>query len=109
MQRHGQVIRLRPDAVTRYRELHASVWPDVLRTLHGCGIRNYSIFLREPELLLFAYFEYVGDDFEADQARIAADPVTQEWWQVTMPLQEPLPARDADAWWAPMREVFHLD
>lgn len=109
MQRHGQVIRLRPEAVTRYRELHASVWPDVLRTLRSCGVANYSIFLREPELLLFAYFEYVGDDFEADQARIAADPVTQEWWTVTMPLQQPLEGQDEDQWWAPMREVFHLD
>jgi L-rhamnose mutarotase len=109
MQRHGQVIRLHPDAVDRYRELHAAVWPDVLATLSACGVRNYSIFLREPELLLFAYFEYEGEDFEADQARIAADPATREWWQVTMPLQEPLPGSDEDAWWAPMREVFHLD
>ena len=109
MERHAQVVRLRPEAVTRYRELHASVWPDVLRTLRACGVRNYSIFLREPELLLFAYFEYVGDDFEADQARLAADPVTQEWWSVTKPLQQPLEGQGEDAWWAPVREVFHLD
>jgi len=109
MQRHGQVIRLRPGAVTRYRELHAAAWPGVLRTLQACGVSNYSIFLHEPELLLFAYFEYVGDDFEADQARIAADPVTREWWALTMPLQQPLPGQGDEAWWAPMREVFHLD
>lgn len=109
MQRIGQIVRLRPEAVTRYQELHASVWPDVLRTIRACRITNYSIFLREPELLLFAYFEYVGDDFEADQARMAADPVTQEWWTITMPLQQPLDGLAEGEWWAPAREVFHVD
>jgi len=109
MQRVGQVIRLRPEAVTRYQELHASVWPDVLRTLRACSVTNYSIFLHEPELLLFAYFEYVGEDFDVDQARIAADPVTQEWWSITAPLQQPLEARGEGEWWTTMREVFHLD
>ena len=109
MQRIGQIVRLRPEAVTRYQELHASVWPDVLRTIRACRITNYSIFLREPELLLFAYFEYVGDDFEADQARMAADPVTQEWWTITMPLQQPLDGLPEGEWWAPAREVFHVD
>ena len=109
MQRIAQIVSLRPEALTRYLELHASVWPDVLRTIRACRITNYSIFLREPEMLLFAYFEYVGDDFEADQAAMAADPVTQEWWAITMPMQQPLAERPEGAWWAPAREVFHLD
>jgi len=109
VQRIAQLVRLRPEAVTRYRELHASVWPDVLRTISACGITNYSIFLREPELLLFAYYEYVGDDFGTDQARMAADPITQEWWEITMPLQQPLGSTAEGEWWAPAHEVFHLD
>ena len=78
MQRYGQVIQLDPDSVARYKELHASVWPEVLATISACHLTNYSIFLREPENLLFAYFEYVGEDFDADMAAMAADPVTQE-------------------------------
>ena len=109
MQRVAQVVGLAAESVDRYKELHASVWPDVLRTIHACGIRNYSIFLREPELLLFAYFEYIGEDYEADQAAMAADPVTQEWWQITMPMQRPLPERPEGAWWAVLPEVFHVD
>jgi L-rhamnose mutarotase len=101
MQRIGQVVRLRPEAVLRYEELHASVWPDVLRTIKACNISNYSIFLYQPELLLFAYFEYTGEDFDADQARMAADPVTQEWWSITMPLQEPLEGRAEGEWCDP--------
>ncbi len=109
MQRIAQVIELAPESVRRYRELHAAVWPGVLDTIRACGITNYSIFLREPELLLFAYYEYVGEDFEADTARMAADPVTQEWWRLTMPMQRPLGSRAEGEWWAGAAEVFHVD
>lgn len=109
MQRYGQVIQLQSEAVVRYKELHSSVWPDVLATISASNITNYSIFLREPENLLFAYFEYIGEDYAADMAAMAADPVTQSWWGITMPLQQPLPTRADGDWWAPTEEVFHLD
>lgn len=41
------------------------------------NIRNQSIFLKEPEKLLLGYWEYHGSDFEADAAKMAADPRTQ--------------------------------
>lgn len=109
MQRIAQIVRLRPQEKARYEELHAAVWPDVLRTIADCRITNYSIFLREPELLLFAYFEYLGDDLAADRARMAADSATQEWWAITMPQQQPLDSVTDGEWWAPTREVFHVD
>ncbi len=71
------------------------------------NIRNYSIF-RDGNRL-FAYFEYVGDDYEADMAGIAADPVTQEWWALTGPMQDPDADREAGAWWKTIPEVFHTD
>ena len=109
MQRMGFVLGLKPEKVAEYRELHAAVWPDVLKMITACGIRNYSIYLKEPENLLFSYFEYVGTDFAADQAKMAADPVTQKWWSVCLPCQEPLATRKEGEWWAEMEEVFHLD
>ena len=109
MQRFGQVIQLHADDVARYRELHASVWPEVLAMISACNMTNYTIFLREPENLLFAYFEYVGEDYDADMAKMAADPITQKWWGVAMPLQDPLASRAEGEWWAATEEVFHLD
>jgi L-rhamnose mutarotase len=35
--------------------------------------------------------------------------VTQDWWQLTEPCQEPLENRREDEWWAFMENVFHLD
>jgi len=32
-------------------------------------------------------FEYIGDDFEADSARIGNDPVTKQWWAVRLPVE----------------------
>jgi L-rhamnose mutarotase len=42
-------------------------------------------------------------------AVMAADPTTQEWWKVCMPLQAPLPDRAEGEWWANAEEVFHCN
>ena len=107
MQRYGQIIGVKPEQIAAYEAIHANAWPEVLAMIHAGNIRNYSIFRHDT--LLFAYFEYVGSDFAADMARIAADPKTQEWWTHTDPMQEPLPGRAEGEWWLTMREVFHTD
>ena len=105
--RYGSVIRLRPEHEATYRELHASVWPDVLAQIARSHIRNYTIFLRDG--LLFAYYEYTGTDHRADLAAMAADPRTQEWWRLTDPCQQAVPSAAEGEWWAPLEEVFHTD
>ena len=105
MRRFGQIITIKPEAFAEYEHLHAAVWPEVLATIHRCNIRNYSIFRHET--WLFAYFEYVGDDFTADMKRMGEDPKTQEWWSYTDILQEPLPTHAPGEWWTTMKEVFH--
>ncbi len=107
MRRFGQIIGLKPDQVEAYERIHAAVWPEVLATIRACNIRNYSI--SRHGTLLFAYFEYVGDDFAADMAKMARDSKTQEWWTHTDPMQEPVEGRAPGEWWATMKEVFHTD
>lgn len=112
LRRYGMAIGLRPEKLAEYRELHAAVWPDVLRMIHECGIRNYSIYLAElrpGEYTLFSYFEYVGDDFDADMAKMAADPTTQRWWELCKPCQIPFETRSEGEWWMNLPEVFHTD
>lgn len=109
MQRMGMVIGLKADKIEAYKRLHAAVWPDILTMISRCNIHNYSIYLREPENLLFGYWEYHGSDFAADAAMMAADPRTLEWWAVCMPCQEPLATRKEGDWWSMMEEVFHHD
>jgi len=107
MKRYGQVIHLKPEKYEEYKKLHAAVWPGVLDMIHRCNIRNYSIFHRDGTL--FACFEYIGNDFDADMAQMAADPLTREWWKVTDPCQQPVDSAGEGEWWSNMEEMFHTD
>ena len=107
MERHGSVIKVRPEHFDAYKAYHANVWPEVLEMITQCNIRNYSIYHKDG--YLFSYFEYVGDDFAADMQKMAAHPKTQEWWKIMGPMQQPLDTRATGEWWADMEEVFHLD
>ena len=109
MKRMGFCLGLKADQIAEYKRLHAAVWPEVLATIAACQIRNYSIYLKEPENILFATFEYHGTDFAADSAKMAADPKTQEWWKICGPMQIPFETRKPGEWWAEMEEVFHTD
>ena len=107
MERYGMVLKVRPEKLEEYKRLHADVWPGVLKIIEACNIRNYSIYHKDG--YLFSYFEYMGQDFDADMAKMAADPKTLEWWDIMMPMQEPLETRAKGEWWANMEEVFHTD
>jgi L-rhamnose mutarotase len=93
MTRYGMVLGLKPEDEEKYKQHHAAVWPGVLDMDHT----------------LYSYFEYVGEDYAADMAKMAADKTTQEWWAIMEPMQSPIPTRKPGEWWANMEEVFHLD
>lgn len=107
MQRYGQIIGVRPEQIATYEDIHTRVWPEVLTKIAACHMHNYTIFRYGN--LLFAYFEYNGDDFDADMLKMSTDPKTREWWTHTDPMQDPMPDRPDGAWWTTMREVFHSD
>lgn len=107
VKRFGWVIKVKPEKLGEYKELHANPWPEVNSMLKKCNIQNYSIYYRDG--LLFSYLEYTGTDFEADMKKMAADSVTREWWKLTDPCQEPVDSAEEGVWWADMEEVYHLD
>jgi L-rhamnose mutarotase len=107
MKRYGSVLGVRAEKLAEYKKLHSAVWPGVLAMIKKCNIENYSIYYKDG--LLFSYFEYVGDDYAKDMQQMAADSVTQEWWKLCEPCQQPLETRKEGEWWAEMEEVFHLD
>ena len=107
MKRYGTVIGVRAEKLDEYKKLHANAWPEILDMIRKCNIRNYSIYYHDGQL--FGYYEYVGEDYEADMAKMAADPKTQEWWDLCKPCQKPLDSRKEGEWWALAEEVFHCD
>lgn len=107
MKRYGSLIKVRPEKMEEYKRLHDAVWPGVLKMITLCNIRNYSIYFKDG--FLFSYFEYIGEDYDSDMTKMAADPETQRWWDVCKPCQQPLETCHEGDWWADMEEFFHLD
>ena len=60
MKRMGFVLGIKADQIAEYKRIHAAVWPEVLATIARCNIKNYTIFLKEPENLLFALKDAVA-------------------------------------------------
>lgn len=107
----GKVMRFgsvsRTDGVAgyeHYKKCHANAWPGVNRMIKECNLQNYSIYYFDN--LLFSYYEYVGDDYEADMAKMAADPETQRWWAEVVPCMKPF---TSDSPWVDMETLYHLD
>jgi len=111
-QHYGWITGLKKEKAAYYKELHAKVWPGVLKKLKECNIQSYSIYMKEikGELYLFSYLQYTGTDWSADMAKMAADTCTQRWWKETDPCQDPLPGASAKKKiWDDMEEVFFMD
>jgi len=107
IKRIGQVIGIKPEEIDEYERLHAQAWPSIIKIIKQANISNYSIFRYEN--LLFAYLEYTGDDYEADMAKLAAEPEMKRWWQITDQMQWKVPQAKAGEWWHVIHENFHVD
>jgi L-rhamnose mutarotase len=107
MKRYGSVIKVKPEKLEEYKKLHANPWQEINKMIKECNVENYSIYYKDG--YLFSYFEYTGENYEEDMAKMAADPMTQKWWELCKPCQEPLETRAPGEWWADMEEVYHLD
>ena len=107
--RMGMVIGVKPEKLAEYKALHANPWPEMNAALSAANIRNYSIYLREPENLLFGYWEYTGSDYAADMQVLGNRAITKKWLALTDPCQAKLKSAGPDEWWSAMPEIYHLD
>jgi L-rhamnose mutarotase len=105
----GMMIAVKPEHLAEYKHLHAKPWPEMTAALSAAHITNYSIYLRQPENLLFGHWEYVGVDFAADMQRLGELEITKRWLALTDPCQMPLASASAGEWWSYLPEIFHLD
>ena len=59
--------------------------------------------------MLFTYFEYVGDDYERDMAKMAEHIKTQEWWSVCKPCLQRIETEAVSDCWADMEQIFDFN
>ena len=104
IKRFCQRAFLKPEKIEDYRKLHAAVWPDVLKTIKECNLQNYSISIMGD--MVVAYFEYTGTDYDADMDKMAADPITQEWWKHTKPC---FAGHEKGVYYEDLEEIFYYE
>lgn len=106
VKRVGMVVGIKPGKIAEYKRLHADNSPSVRDLLNKYHMHNFSIFLHQIDgrWYEFGYYEYTGDDFDGDMAKLAAEPQNQEWLKVCDPMQIPL---NGEKSWATMERVFY--
>ncbi|MGF7154949.1 L-rhamnose mutarotase [Novosphingobium gossypii] len=96
-------MQLRPGTVEEYRRRHDAIWPELSELLTASGIRDYSIFLDEETLALFAVLKLTSDN---TRAALPDHPVMKRWWDHMAPLMEVEPDNRPREW--PLVPMFHL-
>ena len=106
VKRVGMVVGIKPDMIAEYKRLHAEDNPGVRDLLDKYHMHNFSIFLHQIDgrWYEFGYYEYTGDDFEGDMAKLAAEPRNRAWLKVCDPLQIPLKGQKG---WAIMERTYY--
>jgi L-rhamnose mutarotase len=104
MQRAAFKMKFKPGVVAEYKKRHDEIWPELAAELRAAGVSDYSIFLDEETLTLFAV-QKLSDGNTA--AALPDSPIVRKWWNYMAPLMETHPDKAPVTW--PLREVFHLD
>jgi L-rhamnose mutarotase len=101
---HAFRMKLKPGRVAEYKQRHDAIWPELSALLRESGIHDYSIFLDEETLHLFAVLKLREGHRHAG---LPQHPVMRRWWESMRDLMETHPDGRPVEW--PLIPVFHLD
>lgn len=102
--RNAFKMKLKKGFETEYKKRHDEIWPELASLLSESGIQDYSIFLDEETLILFAV-QKLSPDF--DESLLPNHPIVKKWWAYMGDIMETNP--DNSPLSASLKEVFHLD
>ncbi|MGA1799085.1 L-rhamnose mutarotase [Sphingomonas sp. 4RDLI-65] len=101
---HAFRMQLKPGVVDEYRKRHDAIWPELSALLTESGIHDYSIFLDEATLSLFAVLKLAEPN---TRAALPDHPVMKRWWDHMAPLMEVEDDNRPKEWSLPL--IFHHD
>lgn len=104
MTRNAFTMKLKKGFEEEYKKRHDEIWPELSQALVEAGISDYSIYLDENILTLFA-FQKLSEDNTADD--LPQHPVVKKWWAYMADIMETHP--DNSPVTRPLKEVFHMD
>ncbi|MGY5354490.1 L-rhamnose mutarotase [Wenyingzhuangia sp. IMCC45467] len=102
--RNAFKMKLKAGYEEEYKKRHDEIWPELETLLSKTGIQDYSIFLDEETLILFAV-QKVSKDFNADL--LPSHPIVKKWWAYMADIMETHP--DNSPIEKPLKEVFHMN
>ncbi len=97
-------MKLKPGFEAEYKRRHDEIWPELVREIEAAGVSDYSIYLDESTLTLFA-FQKVKDHNTAGS--LASRDVVKKWWKHMADIMDTNP--DHSPVVVPLKEVFHMD
>ena len=101
---HAFRMKLKPGMVEEYKRRHDEIWPELSQLLREAGIHDYSIFLDEEDMHLFAVLKLKeGNQLE----RLPSHPIMRRWWAYMQDLMYTQPDGRPTEW--PLAPMFHLD
>ncbi|MBT7065972.1 MAG: L-rhamnose mutarotase [Verrucomicrobia bacterium] len=104
MRRNAFKMKLKAGCEAEYKQRHDEIWPELAQELTTAGVSDYSIFLDEETLTLFAV-QKLTDDNTADELPQTA--IVKKWWAYMADIMETNP--DNSPVCKPLFEVFHQD
>jgi L-rhamnose mutarotase len=104
MMRAAFLMKLKPGFEAEYKRRHDAIWPELVKVLEEAGVSDYSIYLDEKSLNLFA-FQKLKDHNSSD--RLSDNPVVKKWWSYMADLMDTNPDNSPVSFG--LKEVFHMD
>ncbi len=102
MIRNAFKMKLKAGFEAEYQKRHDEIWPELASELTKAGVSDYSIFLDEENLTLFAV-QKLTDDNSGDL--LPENPIVKKWWSYMADIMEVNPDNSPVS--IPLKEVFH--
>jgi L-rhamnose mutarotase len=97
-------MQLKPGNEAEYKKRHDEIWPELDSMLSESGVSDYTIFLDEETLTLFAVQKLSDDNTAAD---LPNTEIVKKWWAYMADIMETNP--DHSPVCIPLKNVFHMD
>jgi L-rhamnose mutarotase len=97
-------MKLKEGFKVEYQKRHSEIWPELLKLLKKSGISDYSIYLDEETLTLFACMK-LTDNNTSDA--LPEKPLMRKWWDFMSDIMEV--NTDNSPVCMGLKEVFHMD
>jgi len=104
MKRVAFKMKIHKGTVAEYKRRHDEIWPELNELLRSSGISDYTIFLDEDSLELFAV-QKLSEDHTSD--KLSENPLVKKWCDYMSDIV--LMDATGNPICTPLPEMYHLD